>query len=882
MQTETLTTLCIFSLQTRQQEPQLCLLTENESHQLRVLLLERESSMLLSPFHRHRVELQSAPLESDLLDNYLQGRCYRVTQWQSFIGLFRPLARSSDAVLKELLQTILTTKGFFLQMHHSWRASNVTQNDATLQKTLRQCLQWSPMHPSQRLAYFNHEDPLQMQVFHDLLKQRLEGRLMQTICTQYEAVLKQQMQSLLESMHRKYGLDRKKAAPRQMRGTDRKFGDCFLNDGQALDHLLRTWRSGGALRLYLTHHLLSMRTLRSVYRTLSEPQRRHADLLATLPTMTSADLQDCELLTTFLVDCLQCPQERRLFAFNDVSSLTLNFRRSLNNLISTLKEKHENPRASPEAQKKHLLERLMEQLLLPLIEKRAARHGVESGSSVEALSVQDLLYYYCMLFDLNPEEWRGTVTAEMLSAVETTVPSTAGSLLFTVDDFPYLLNVFWQRPTQSQWTRRKKLPRSILKTTKLFFLASNAAALALEQNNNCLLLNHFPGQTHLHQATESDSALQQRRQGEEEKMQLHFVVASLNDVANNEDLRLVRDWTMANFFTTTILREKSNHGLIGRLVAAFTEGSSLDMKTVHRNNIFCSGNFADMQSTQARETIIVPDCHTLSAGHMNSLLKWLLSQKRAHTIRRVILLGTLSFLPCSTGQPFLDAIRVCHPLEIFSLQQRARDEAVITFSRLLEKQWRLVEWHRSAFTATDGAFLATQAFHRQNGLSLLYHTSSLRALASLLDELVCENGRTLKLDLIVLYRRDGAARSAAQVPAHASQLVSETRLARGCGFSLWDLRELDRCPALDSTAATTERRSLFIIDRADFERLDRYDWHALFTQLTSLIVLDRLVTGSATNALTRKSRESQLTSCILSLYGENRNLRIRESAATIC
>lgn len=270
----------------------------------------------------------------------------------------------------------------------------------------------------------------------------------------------------------------------------------------------------------------------------------------------------------------------------------------------------------------------------------------------------------------------------------------------------------------------------------LFFIAPTPHTLKLERDTAVITDRYLLGkalitakfhQTHpIHSETWQQDWLNLKEaltpttvQADEDgqAQQYQFMLFSPLEIMRHEDLACIKIMLFSDFFNTSILRETSDVFFVKRLTYYFaTNQNEIKMSVFHQEKCIGSNQFVTIREDAIKETVIVPQCHTLSLGAMRNLLQWFIIHRK--TIKRIILIGSPFILPCLPhGQAFLDLVRQLEPQVInrpmYDFEARRRE-----LTTIISKYWRTLKWD----TPKQLALLQKQedSFIKEARLRVLY------------------------------------------------------------------------------------------------------------------------------------------------------------------
>lgn len=262
-------------------------------------------------------------------------------------------------------------------------------------------------------------------------------------------------------------------------------------------------------------------------------------------------------------------------------------------------------------------------------------------------------------------------------------------------------------PTVKHWHIKEGQNIANSKTV-LFFYAHDLSLLTLEAQNHFLTDKYVLGKAYTAFHTQYDAktatsfseeswqdewaTLKESTNDGDGLQQYQCVLFSPSQITHNEDLVCIKTLLFADLHNTVILREVSDMFFHNRLALYFDQTQTeLDMELFHSKYCFELSQFDRLPEKALKETLIIPQCHTLSLIALQNLIKLIVYYQK--TVKRIVLIGSLTLLPLDTpAQAFVDFVRtIC--VQETSIVHLLYDRTVLPkeFSMIVNKQWRIIK-----------------------------------------------------------------------------------------------------------------------------------------------------------------------------------------------
>lgn len=359
-----------------------------------------------------------------------------------------------------------------------------------------------------------------------------------------------------------------------------------------------------------------------------------------------------------------------------------------------------------------------------------------------------------------------------------------------------------------------------------------------------------------------------------EKMQQEYsyVLFTPLELRENRDLALIDSILKKGTYATSVVRENSGNRF-------FLDRESLFFSTTrpyyYQLCCFQTSQFGLVDEAALRETVIVPECHTLSVDQFYNMLCWL--RHNRSVIKRVVMLGSLHILGGAyDGQAFIDFL---HAQDLSFRINRTlynHDHSASLFATLLEKRWTQLDWHRN-----NEASIAMKSEYLRGTDSILYSVRDDREFTQCVE---CLHRGMTNIRVQCLFKPPFGS----HVPVSPS-MTSTNALFRymrrpnastlkGAHFNSLDLTDLmnyERSTVV--VAHKTPTTTLFLISRDTLRQLQKNELFLLFTLLDHLFVIREISEDDVAREEEEAAEEKNILETTSNQFNASRRVNLRYS-----
>ena len=438
--------------------------------------------------------------------------------------------------------------------------------------------------------------------------------------------------------------------------------------------LLDLWKTQPHITGYFRHRLLEVGKIQTLFKS-------GFTKIFPVPTHTYGEIHDLCQLQVWLESLGGDVLESFAPKFQDQKRLLLT---TLSGKISHILKHFLLHKASLEQYtRKQVRGLLVERLLVPVIKSALEQNASLSKSTLQPVTRKSLLYYYGKMFstrvdplpeEMDVEEEKSPRSEEYRGNLLDFLPSDGAEILaYCLEGFEKICQ------EDSRW-------ESFLLKRNVLLLKNKPDVSAIEEGIRELWCEKMePSEYRLcsveMNVEEWQNAFMTLDDVDRGLYQIRFslVPLSLSDLREGKDLELLMEMTRENIYETILVRPNNSEYTKSRLFReAEKNPEGVSQKDLSRR--LHTTQSLTMSTGQVKPLLIILDAHLFPLKELHSLLRFM-ERRRAH-IKRVVFLGALDLLPLdSDGHGFLDLLQWKEPgfikSKIFQYQQLRKETLAI-------------------------------------------------------------------------------------------------------------------------------------------------------------------------------------------------------------